>query len=365
MGMSRLRIGLAGVRSRAFVAGLRALPGVAVTALCDLDPAALARYGDELGIEQRYTEYEALLDSDVDAVVVATPMPLHVPQSIAALQAGKHVLSEVTAAVDLAQCRALVAAVRASGKHYMLSENYCYRRATVLVGALVQAGLFGEPYYAEGGYIHNCRHLHTDAAGRPTWRAIWQVGKNGCTYGTHSLGPVLQWLDDRVATVVCLGAGQRTEPRWGMDDTVTMLCQTTRGALIAIRCDMLSPRPHNMTHYALQGTRGAYQSGRYPGEPDLVWLAGHSPGPEQWQPLDAYAGYLPDHWRLPPPEALRAGHGGGDFFIVRDWIEAIRRDTPPPIDVYRGLDFTLPGLISEQSIAQGGAPLPVPDPRAW
>jgi hypothetical protein len=44
-------------------------------------------------------------------------------------------------------------------------------------------------------------------------------------------------------------------------------------------------------------------------------------------------------------------------------IDAIRRDAPPPIDVYRGLDFTLPGLISERLIAQGGVPLPVPDPR--
>lgn len=362
---SRLRVGLAGVRSRAFAAGLRALPGVEVSALCDLDPAALSRTGDDLGIDWRTTDYAALLDGPIDAVVIGTPMHLHVPQAIAALAAGKHVLSEVTAAVDLDQCRALVAAVRASGRHYMLSENYCYRCSTVLVGALARAGLFGEPHYAEGGYIHNVRHLHTDAAGHPTWRTVWQVGKNGCTYGTHSLGPVLQWLDDRVATVTCLGGGQRTEPRWGMDDTVTMLCQTTRGALVVIRCDMLSLRPHNMTHYALQGTRGAYQSARRGGEDDLVWLQGHSPELEAWEPLDRYAAHLPDHWRNPPPAALRAGHGGGDYFIVHDWIDAIRRDTPPPIDVYRGLDFTLPGLISEASIARGGVPLPVPDPRAW
>lgn len=361
----RLRVGLVGVRARAFIEGLRAIPGVAVTALCDLDSTVLATLGDRFGIDNRLTDYEALLTSAIDAVVIATPMPLHVPQAIAALEAGKHVLSEVTAAVDLDQCRALVAAVRASGRHYMLSENYCYRRDMVLVGALVRAGLMGEPYYAEGAYIHNCRHLHTDAAGQPTWRATWQVGKNGCTYGTHSLGPILQWLDDRVETVSCLGSGHWSEPRHRMDDTVTMLCKTTRGALITIRCDMLSLRPHNMTAYALQGTLGAYQSGRMPGEAGLIWLAGHSPGPETWEPLDRYADHLPEHWRHPPPAALAAGHGGGDFFIVQDWVAAIRADRPPPIDVYRGLDFTLPGLVSEQSIAAGGAPLPVPDPRRW
>jgi predicted dehydrogenase len=365
MGAATLRIGLVGARSRAFVAGLRGVPGVEVAALCDIDPAVLARYGDQLGIEHRYAEFERLLESQIDAVVVGTPMHLHVPQSIAALEAGKHVLCEVTAAVDVEQCRALVAAARRSGRHYMLSENYCYRRQTVLVGALVRAGLLGEPYYAEGGYIHNCRHLHADAEGRPTWRTIWQVGKNGCTYGTHSLGPVLQWLDDRVATVACFGSGRRTEPKHGMDDTVTMICTTTRGAQVSIRCDMLSSRPHNMIHYALQGTTGAYLAGRHPGEEGLVWLKDRSPDPETWEPLERYAEYLPDSWRRPPPAALAAGHGGGDYFIVRDWIEAIRRDEPPPIDVFRGLDFTLPGLISEESIARGGVPLPVPDPRAW
>ena len=365
MKRATLRVGLVGARARAFVVGLRALPDVEVTALCDADPTVLARLGDEHGIGQRFTDFEAMLGANLDAVVVATPMHLHVPHSVMALAAGKHVLTEVTAAVDLDQCRVLVAAARRSGRHYMLSENYCYRRPVVLVGELIRAGLFGEPHYAEGGYIHNCRHLHTDAAGQPTWRSIWQVGKNGCTYGTHSLGPVLQWLDDRVATVTCLGAGMRTEPHWGMDDTVTMLCKTTRGALINIRCDMLSSRPHNMTHYALQATDGAYLSGRRPGEEDLIWLRSRSPGPEEWEPLSNYDHFLPDHWRDPPPEAARAGHGGGDYFVVRDWIDAIRRDTPPALDVYRGLDFTLPGLISEQSIAQGGVPLPVPDPRAW
>ena len=65
---------------------------------------------------------------------------------------------------------------------------------------MARAGLFGEIYYAEGGYIHDCHEIQYDADGNPTWRVTWQVGRNGCTYGTHSLGPVLEWLDDRLAS---------------------------------------------------------------------------------------------------------------------------------------------------------------------
>jgi hypothetical protein len=68
-------------------------------------------------------------------------------------------------------------------------------------------------------------------------------------------------------------------------------------------------------------------------------------------------------WATHAEAAQRAGHGGSDFFVIRDFVRAIRAGDQPPIDVYRALDYTVPGLISEQSIAQGGAPLPVPDFR--
>ena len=361
-----MRVGLVGKRAQAFVAGLRSLPGVEVAAFCEADPAALERVADRHGIPRRYASYEELLGSEVDAVVVGTPMQLHVPQAVAALRAGKHVMSEVTAAVSVEECRQLVATVRASGRTYMMAENYCYSKPAMLVRELARRGLFGELYYAEGAYIHDCRHLHYDARGQPTWRRYLQVGKRGATYPTHSLGPVLEWLDDRVATVVCMGSGAWVEPKQESDTTVSMLCRTGRGGLVDVRLDMQSPRPHDMTHYVLQGTKGAYVSGRRPGESGLVWIEERSPGREQWQPLEEYeAEFMPEEWRRHGAEATTSGHGGGDFFVARAFAGAVLDGAPPPIDVYRALDFTLPGLISEESIAQGGAPRPVPDPRTW
>lgn len=361
-----LRVGIAGKRGQAFVAGLRSVPGVRVEAFCELDPQVLEEAAARHGVPRRYRDYAEMLESGLDAVIVATPMQLHVPQSVAALERGLHVLSEVSAAVSLDECRELVEAVRASGRVYMMAENYCYTKPAMLVGEMSRRGLFGDLYYAEGAYIHDCHDIQYDAEGRPTWRVTWQVGKRGCTYGTHSLGPVLQWLDGRVATVACMGSGVHTVPDHTMDDTVTMLCQTARGGLVTIRLDMQSHRPHTMTHYALQGTKGAYQSARWRGEPDLVWLEGGSPSCEEWEDLASYEeDYLPEPWRRLGDEARRAGHGGGDFFVARDFALSILEGRPPPIDVYRALDFTLPGLVSEESIARGGEPLPVPDPRDW
>jgi predicted dehydrogenase len=299
-----------------------------------------------------------------DAVVVATPMPLHVPHSVAALERGIHVLCEVPAATDLEQCHALVSAARASRAVYMMAENYCYRPEVVLVRALADNGLFGEIYYGEGAYVHELKALHEATP----WRRFWQVGLDGNTYPTHSLGPLLQWTRSRVDSVACFGTGHHHRDSLGRayanQDSTTTLCRLENGGLLTLRLDLLSERPSCGTHYALQGARGAYLSGRREGEDALVWLLDRSPEKEAWQPLDAYRELLPARWREPPPEAEAAGHGGGDWFEVCDFVDCVRNGRRPPIDVHDALDFTVPGLVSRESVRRGGVPVPVPDFRS-
>ena len=66
-----------------------------------------------------------------------------------------------------------------------------------------------------------------------------------------------------------------------------------------------------------------------------------------------------------PPEARVGGHGTSEYWLLRDFIAAVRGAGPAPIDVHRALDYTLPGICARQSAARGGAPVAVPDPRQW
>ena len=360
-----LRVAIAGApRGRTFVPTFRAFPGCEVVALCDRDPPTLARVADEEEVSGRHLDYEEMLDRErPDAVVVATPMPLHVPHAVAALERGVHVLSEVPAATDLEQCWRLVTAVRSSRARYMMAENYCYTRESALVRALAEAGLFGETYYGEGAYVHELKALHEATP----WRRFWQAGLDGNTYPTHSLGPLLQWTRTRVESVSCLGSGHHYRDSHGEpyanQDSTTTLCRLAGGGMLTLRLDLLSERPSNGSHYALQGTKGAYLSARHDGEAPLVWLLDRSPEREEWQSLWDYAGLLPPEWRDPPPEALAAGHGGGDYFEVRDFLDCVRSGRRPAIDVFDALDFTLPGLVSRESLRRGGVPVSVPDFR--
>ena len=69
-------------------------------------------------------------------------MPLHVPQSIAALERGVHVLSEVPAGVSISACRRLLRACSGSRASYMLSENVTYTRPNMIVTEMVRRGEF-------------------------------------------------------------------------------------------------------------------------------------------------------------------------------------------------------------------------------
>ena len=365
----QIRFGIIGAvkRGGSYVASLQANPASCITALCDISTEQLATNAAELGIEHTFENAEAMLDSGlVDAVVIGTPMHFHTPQAIMALDRGIHAISEVTAGISLEECERLVRSARQSSAKYMMGENFTYMKPNVLVREIVKQGLFGELYYGEGAYIHELKGLNEITK----WRRRWQTGVNGCTYPTHSLGPVLQWFEpQRVVSVCAVGTGHHYEdPRgdeYEMEDSVTMMCRMSGGALVHIRVDMLSDRPHHMAHYQLQGTDGCYEStDNFRGVPK-IWLRSRNETHE-WEPLEVLEEeFLPDYWKHPPEAAVRAGHGGGDYWEVQDFVSAILEDREPPIGIDLAMDMTLPGLVSQESLAQGSTWVTVPDSRDW
>lgn len=372
--MSRpIRLGVVGAAGRG--GGLArlcsAVGGIEVTAICDIDEAALARCRSETGIAATYPDLaEMLARSDCEAVLLGTPMHLHAEQAIAVLASGRHVLSEVTAAVSLAECRRLRAAVQASGRTYMMAENYGYGLECALVAALARRGFFGEVYYAEGQYLHELKGLIE----RTAWRRRWQAGLPGITYPTHSLGPVLEWFaGDRVERLTVADSGSHhRDPRGEAyhHDSASILARTAQGRQIVLRFDIISDRPHATHRYHLQGVDGCYESGRWDGEPGRLWCRGlHRTGEfqdvaELLRTRSAWDDLLPAWYRDGYERARTAGHGGGDWFMLDRFARCLRHEIPNPCGIDAALDLTLPGLVS-QDPAAAERWLPVPDPRSW
>ena len=193
----------------------------------------------------------------IDAVVVGTPMQLHAPQSIAALERGISVLCEVTAGVSIEECRRVVDARRRSKATYMMAENYIYIRPNLIVHEIIKAGLLGELYYGEGEYIHETRNLQVATP----WRRRWHTGVNGNTYPTHPFGPLYQWFgEQRAVSVCCFGSGHHYEDAEGksfeIEDSITTACRLAGGGLVNLRLDVVSNRPRQRLLSAGPGHKG-------------------------------------------------------------------------------------------------------------
>ncbi len=330
-----------------------------VTALCDLDGDLLRKMAEEYSIPKQYRIFDDMLESDIDAVLVSTPMQFHVMQSIAALEAGKHVMSEVTAGVTFDELWWLIETVEKSGKVYMMAENSCYIPQLQIVKNMADAGLFGELYFAEGEYLHNIVSRAVYPNGKTSWRTYWQLGKRGGFYPTHSIGPVIKCFNNkRIKSVSSFGTGSFTRPEFRQDDTSITVCTLEDGQIIKIRVDCLSNRPHKMDYYSLQGTKGVYEAPRGLGDDHKVYIEGYEGMEKQgdnpiWKPLSIFEDkFLPERYKTASEEAKNAGHQGGDYFIVYDFINSIKKGVRPYVDVYDACEWTAVALLSELSVTK-------------
>ena len=113
---TRIRVGVvgAGANTRGMhIPRLQAIDGVEVVSVCNRSHASGARVAAEFGILEVLPSWQAVVESEVDAVVIGTWPYLHEPVTVAALQAGKHVLCEARMARDAAEARRMLAASRA------------------------------------------------------------------------------------------------------------------------------------------------------------------------------------------------------------------------------------------------------------
>jgi predicted dehydrogenase len=312
-------------------------------------------------------QWEAFLDSGINAVVVASPIPFHAEQSAACLDHGLHVLSEVTAARTIDEARKLAQAAARSRGSYMMAENCCFLDEAQLFQRIARAGELGETQHAEGGYLHDCRELWRKPDGSLTWFAN-QMG----VYASHPLGPILDILDDRVASVSCqatpIATVEKDVP--GMNNFL-LLMRTARGKSIYVRVNQMSPRPYRC-YFHVQGSGGVCEY-NYPGGGGTTGFRFHEDGlprislhgEEKWEDPAIYRQrYLGDRATV-PAGADKLGHGTIEYWMMKAWGEALLAGRPVPIDVHRGLDYTLPGILAEESLRLGGAAVAVPDSRTW
>lgn len=385
------RLGFVGTGSRGtYLLHLALAAGVEVPAVCDIDAANLqnalevvakARDGRKPeGYGQGPTDYRRMLErDDLDAIVIGTGMQLHAQISVDAMRAGRHVLCEVAAAMTIDECFDLVKTERETGRVYMLAENCCYWPEIMMVRNMVEQGLFGDTTYAECGYVHDCRYLQYTPDGKLTWRGEMHRDWAGNNYPTHSLGPVAQCLGigaaDRMVSLISLASGSEGHRDYIMKhfpdnkelqamafkgaDSVSTLIKTEKGKLIDLRFDLGSARPSVGPYHAVQGVKASYDSRLG----HSIWIEGRSPS-HDWEPISKYAGEFEDPlWKKWRENAAGTGHGGGDFFVIQQFLESLAKGGPSPIGAVEAATWSCILPLSHQSVVEGGSVQKIPDFR--
>jgi predicted dehydrogenase len=356
--MKKYCIGLVGVhRGSGLAYPFTVFPETEIAALCDLDERRLAEAGEHFNVPDRFlfTDYETFLEAPIDIVVVGTPMPFHVEQSVKAMESGKHVLSEVTAATTLEDCERLVEAVKRTGQLYMMAENSCYKHFIQQWKGWIEQGRLGKIFYAEAEYIHEIHNLLWD---EKTGKTFWRVDRPPIYYCSHSLGPLLYLMEDRIIKACGAHSGFDILPAdlgIGCLNMEVALFKTQKGAVIKILRSQVAYREPRMHYYSLYGTKGFLENDRGREETGKLYIEGEMSRQEGYQVIDC-----PTSDPEAPPEALGGGHGTTEYYLVRDFIEAVDKGTRPPIDVIRAMDFTVPGICAHQSAMNDGKWVDVP-----
>ena len=124
-----------------------------MAAICQRTESLLHEVGDKFGVAKRYTSYEDLLaDPEIDAVHINTPIPNHAEQTIAALEAGKHVACTVPMATSVEDCRRIVELVKEKGLKYMMMETVVYAREFLFMKDLYDRGELGKLQFLKASH---------------------------------------------------------------------------------------------------------------------------------------------------------------------------------------------------------------------
>jgi predicted dehydrogenase len=380
--MRQIRIGFigAGHRSRNLMRQCLSFPELEVAAVCDRVEGRLAKVREAEGSSTLacYAEYtEMLRDASLDAVYVTVEPENAAQLSIQAMEAGKHVISEVPMTYSLEACWDLVLAVERTGMKYQLGEQIRHAPFARAWRKLVADGTLGKIVHGEGQYLHgmgdNVYWLDRRTGERltPEQAAInpdaiksrhWTQG-HAILYLPHELSPMLSILDDRVVRVVAMGTRQQSYlyPWLPNPDYEVALMQTAKDTVLRLSAGftILQPKRGKLGEhwYSLIGTQGSVETNRANCDKMKLWL------PKERQPNEPQELMWTYDGQDLPPAAVKSGHGGTDYWPLRNFINSIRDDQPVEMDVYAAADATAPGILAAQSIDLGNQPLDVPDFR--
>lgn len=380
-----------GERGKQLMEPLLKMEDVTVTAVCDayedrVTAAAQTVEKENGNVPFASCDYkEVLAHGDVDVAVISTSWEYHIAIAIEAMRCGVFAAMEVGGTYNLQECFDLVEAYEQTKTPFFFLENCCYGRRELMCLNMARAGAFGEIVHCDGAYKHDLRKEVSFGKENRHYRLPHYIHHNCENYPTHELGPIAKILGinrgNRMVRLVSMASKSRglaqyirdTKPEdsellhteFKQGDIVTTIITCENGETVTLTLDTTLPRIYSR-NFTVHGTKGMYQEdGDYVFlEKDLtVDIAEIDVDPQKiWKNADKYGEeYDNDLWKHKSEGMIASGHGGMDYLVLRAMLSAARGESYPAIDAYDAAAWMCITALSEQSIANGSAPVEIPD----
>jgi predicted dehydrogenase len=347
-------------------------PDAEMYAICRRNKAELDACGDQFGVAKRYTSYEELLkDPNVDAVHINSPIPDHAKQSIAALNAGKHVACTVPMGVSIEECRQIVEAQKKSGKTYMMMETVVYSREYLFAKDLYDRGVLGRIQFLRGSHQQD---MHG-------WPHYWP-GLPPMWYATHCVSPCLAILSDPekgkaalAESVVCHGSGRISDDlikHYNSPFAVESATFKIKGSDVVaeVTRSLFDTARQYRESFDVTGSNVSFEWQQVEGEDPVLHMRGL---PEHQIPrrvkVPDFAGRLPEgirkftgaiHDATHLSFLQGAGHGGSHPHLVHNFLMAVLGKQPAFPDAPTSANWTMVGICAHESAMKGGARVEIP-----
>ena len=187
-------VGCGGIATGKYLPSIKKLDDVEIAAYCDINPELAKKVNQEYsgGKGKVFGDYRELIKEDLDAVIVGTPNSTHCEITVAALQAGKHVMCEKPMAMNYAEAQAMIAARDKSGKLLTIGYQNRFRADSLYLKAECDKGALGDIYFAKATALRR--------RAVPTWGIFLDEKMQGggplIDIGTHALDLTLFMMNN-------------------------------------------------------------------------------------------------------------------------------------------------------------------------
>ena len=366
----------------AFAPIYRAHPDIASLGIFDPNLELAKNAAARLGNVKVYQSFNDIIkDPAVDAVHLVSPIPLHVEQTLAVLNAGKHCACTVPMALSTKDLEEIVKAVKKNKKSYCVMETAVYTSHFLMAKEMLQKGEFGSIQFLRGAHYQDMEF----------WPDYW-MGLPPMFYGTHAIGPLVMLANSPVTRVRGLGSGtmrKELHKQYGNPFPIeTMQIEFASGLKAEVTRSLFETARDYTEQFTLYGSKKSFEwqqieheqpvihtllSPRYgkDGKPmrGLAVKAEHTPTGNYHmllpQEIRRFTVKSEDYDETNPQLSLEkdasGGHGGSHPHMVHEFIRSILENRKAYINEINGANIVAAGICAHESAMKGGKIIDIPD----